>query len=291
MQREYAEKVTKYHSFIFNYILVRSRLIGLILDHKHDLDYANSHFAGQQAEVVEAPFIPFKEEIRNNILSIEDDHTLRRYLHYLIKLYLPYASDINKKMVNDALEKANKVLVEKDTIDHGNIKYGYNRFNYFYPSFDSLIYDCYSKAHEYGDYSNLLSNIITNEFGLEKRDWDKLFYLKGKELKAPGINDIEMFFNLEKIQPVHRERVEISEQLPKVKLQWRLQKNQLYAVLRQLKNEYEAIGNSYNELAEFIKQSVIGFEETSKETIEKELKKTTPLPKNKRIKLNPKEEQ
>ncbi|MEP6947714.1 MAG: hypothetical protein ABI863_00505 [Ginsengibacter sp.] len=71
------------------------------------------------------------------------------------------------------------------------------------------------------------------------------------------------------------------------KLIWKGQKNQLYSTLRQLKNDYEFVANSYNSLAEFLIQNVSGFENTSKETIEKELKKNTPLPKQKRVEITP----
>ncbi len=73
----------------------------------------------------------------------------------------------------------------------------------------------------------------------------------------------------------------------KIKLIWKGQKNQLYNVLRQLKNDYELIGNSYNSIADFLIENVTGFENTGKETIEKELKKTAPLPKAKRINITP----
>jgi hypothetical protein len=73
------------------------------------------------------------------------------------------------------------------------------------------------------------------------------------------------------------------------KLKWIGAKNQLYNVLRQLKNEYGLITNSYNELADFLMEHVTGFENTKKETIEKELKKKQPLPKSKRININPDE--
>lgn len=75
------------------------------------------------------------------------------------------------------------------------------------------------------------------------------------------------------------------------KLVWKGQKNQLYSVLRQLKNDHELIGNSYNSLADFLIQNVTGFENTSKETIEKELKKRNPLPKGKRINVTPEKEE
>jgi len=70
-----------------------------------------------------------------------------------------------------------------------------------------------------------------------------------------------------------------------VKLIWKGQKNQLYNVLRQLKN-LDLIGNSYNNLADFLIENVSGFENTSKETIEKEIKKIKDLPKPKRINID-----
>jgi hypothetical protein len=74
-----------------------------------------------------------------------------------------------------------------------------------------------------------------------------------------------------------------------LKLNWTLQKNQLYYVFRQLKNEHNAISMSYDDIAEFIKENIVGFETTKKGTIEKELKKdlddTLNFPKNKRIKV------
>jgi hypothetical protein len=70
-----------------------------------------------------------------------------------------------------------------------------------------------------------------------------------------------------------------------VRLKWEGQKNQLYNVLRQLKDK-ELISNSYNELADFLKNHVIPFHTTAKETIEKELKKKADLPKDRRINLD-----
>lgn len=70
------------------------------------------------------------------------------------------------------------------------------------------------------------------------------------------------------------------------KLIWKGQKNQLYNVLRQLKN-LDLIGNSYNNLADFLIENVSGFENTSKGTIEKEINKIKDLPKPKRINIEP----
>ncbi|XVJ66862.1 MAG: hypothetical protein HEQ40_12110 [Lacibacter sp.] len=74
------------------------------------------------------------------------------------------------------------------------------------------------------------------------------------------------------------------------KLIWNGQKNQLYSILRQLKEltykDNPLLSNSYNSLAEFVKQNVSGFEKTKKGSIEKEITKPKPLPKNKRIEIS-----
>jgi hypothetical protein len=75
----------------------------------------------------------------------------------------------------------------------------------------------------------------------------------------------------------------------RVKLRWTGQKNQLYGVIQQLK-ENELISNTYNQIADFLKENVIPFHSASKENIEKELKKDFNKPENlakgKRIKLD-----
>jgi hypothetical protein len=69
-----------------------------------------------------------------------------------------------------------------------------------------------------------------------------------------------------------------------IQLHWTGQKNQLYHVLRQLKSQ-GLIMNSYEELAFFIKNNVNIFNQTSLSTITKELGKSKPLPKHKRLPL------
>jgi len=69
------------------------------------------------------------------------------------------------------------------------------------------------------------------------------------------------------------------------KLKWKGQKNQLYDVLRQLK-EKELIGNSYEDLAVFIKANVDAFRDTELSTISKQMGRPQKLPKNRRIKLD-----
>ncbi|OLY91219.1 hypothetical protein SAMN05444008_11293 [Cnuella takakiae] len=71
-----------------------------------------------------------------------------------------------------------------------------------------------------------------------------------------------------------------------IKLNWLGQKNQIYQVLRKLKQD-GLIGNSYNELADFLIQNVVGFHNTKKETVEKELKRGDLPKKGKRIDLDP----
>jgi hypothetical protein len=82
------------------------------------------------------------------------------------------------------------------------------------------------------------------------------------------------------------EEFAVTVQPNKIKLQWIGQKNQIYNVLRQLK-DYDLIANSYNSLADFLIQNVTGFEDTKKETIETEFKRNKDLPKPKRIKIEP----
>jgi hypothetical protein len=66
---------------------------------------------------------------------------------------------------------------------------------------------------------------------------------------------------------------------------WRGQKNQLYDVLRQLKDK-DLLANSYEDLAVFIKQNVDIFKNTSLSTIQKELGKDKRPPKNKRLNID-----
>jgi hypothetical protein len=69
-----------------------------------------------------------------------------------------------------------------------------------------------------------------------------------------------------------------------IKLRWLGQKNQLYDVLRELKGK-GFVGNSYEDLAVFLKQNVDAFKNTSLSTIQKEIGKDKRPPKNKRINL------
>jgi hypothetical protein len=70
-----------------------------------------------------------------------------------------------------------------------------------------------------------------------------------------------------------------------IKLKWVGQKNQLYDVLRGLKNK-GLIGNSYEDLAVILKQNVEIFQHTSLSTILKEIGKDKRPPKNKRVDLD-----
>lgn len=70
-----------------------------------------------------------------------------------------------------------------------------------------------------------------------------------------------------------------------LKLKWQGQKNQLYDVIRILKNK-GLIGNSYEELAVFIKQNIDSFQNTALSTIQKEIGKNKRPPKGKRVNLD-----
>ena len=71
------------------------------------------------------------------------------------------------------------------------------------------------------------------------------------------------------------------------KLKWKGQKNQLYEVLRILK-EKDLLTGSYEDLALFIKTHVEGFADTALSTIVKQLARPQNLPKDRRINLDPK---
>jgi hypothetical protein len=100
---------------------------------------------------------------------------------------------------------------------------------------------------------------------------------KFEEIKRGFEDFTKMTTEIKKTNPTQQSNL--------IKLNWKGQKNQIYQVLRELK-EQEFIANSYNELADFLIQNVIPFQNTSKETIEKELKKKKALPKNKRVKIS-----
>lgn len=108
----------------------------------------------------------------------------------------------------------------------------------------------------------------------------------GSRISLNKINDVEKAFEQLTIKVVEMEGKETDR---KIKLKWKGSKVQLYHVIRQLKNDYEMIGNSYNELADFLILNVISFENTGKETVEKELKKKRLPPKNKRLNIDIKE--
>lgn len=148
--------------------------------------------------------------------------------------------------------------------------YSANRDQYQVEATDFL--DGYSKCKTEGISYIPSDKKISYDFieGKNTAQFEMMLLKQVKEIEAP----IELTDKMNK-----------SENTTIIKIKWKGQKNQLYSVLRQLKNEHELISNSYNELADFIKLYVTGFESTSKETIEKELKKNNTLPKAKRVKI------
>ena len=73
--------------------------------------------------------------------------------------------------------------------------------------------------------------------------------------------------------------------LSHVKLKWVGQNNQLYSVLRQLKNDHKLISNTYDSLVDFLIQNVSGFTPDKRDTYLREIKKSNALPHSKRVGL------
>lgn len=113
----------------------------------------------------------------------------------------------------------------------------------------------------------------------------KVFYYRENNIKRKEIID-ELRNEIKIIETSYFVK---SQNIKSNKLIWKGKKNQLYNVLRQLKN-LDLIGNSYNNLADFLIDNVSGFEDTSKGTIEKEINKKKELPKPRRINIEPDKE-
>jgi len=123
-------------------------------------------------------------------------------------------------------------------------------------------------------------------FYFDTNHFKRTFTLHEFKNLIDGFNDfVSSSKELEQIEKI-KEPERVNKPL---KLKWTGNKNQLYSVIRQLKNDFELITNSYNELAEFLISNVTGFENTSKETVEKELKKDKQPPKPRRVNINPEE--
>lgn len=85
--------------------------------------------------------------------------------------------------------------------------------------------------------------------------------------------------------PYQVENSSIETEAVEQKLNWTGNKNQLYSVLRQLKGQ-DLIGNTYDELVEFLHSHVTGFENDNKGTTARESKRDVQLPKSKRVNLD-----
>jgi hypothetical protein len=142
-----------------------------------------------------------------------------------------------------------------------------------------------------------ISNFMTEGFLIPSKSFDRYNYFNQLIISKTKIewlrNEIEKErerLNLNQSGPILNTPESSTITTPNNKIKWTGQKNQLYSVIRQLKIDHELIKNSFNELAEFIISNFTGFENTKKETVEKELKKNSQLPKNKRIKIEPTKE-
>lgn len=177
------------------------------------------------------------------------------------------------------------------------LKLKYEIYNKSNPRFIHLLGDCIIEIFKVVEPQNLeFKNnwLIRNPDSLLIPPSPNTYYFDTQYLKRSftleefsnliiGFNNFKDFVSeLNEIQKntsdaLHNKRI--------IKLDWKGQKNQLYFVIRELKNKYEFINNSYNEIAEFLIENVSGFQNTKKETVEKELKKNTKLPKNKRVEI------
>lgn len=80
------------------------------------------------------------------------------------------------------------------------------------------------------------------------------------------------------------EKDQNSSKQAKIKLNWGLKTNQLYVLIRELKNQ-GIIKNTNEELAEILKNNVQQLSGVAKSTILKEISRNIQLPKNKRVKV------
>jgi len=92
--------------------------------------------------------------------------------------------------------------------------------------------------------------------------------------------------NRKEIGLVKEKETDKREIAPLVKIKWDGQKNQLYDVIRQLKERENKILNSYTDLAVFLKTNFEMFDNTSLSTIETELQRGKRPPKRRRINLD-----
>ncbi len=207
---------------------------------------------------------------------------------------------LNNKQYLNILFTANEFKDIQDIADHFLAEYNTNKTDNprFIKKLNELIQETKQKIDELrikkiaqdekGEYKNPdLSPIPKRDylgynFSGDKLGFGLIQYSGGSRLSMNKINDIEKAFEV-----FERNVIEDGNRLRKnsrdTKLDWKGSKVQLYSVLRQLKTQYELIANSYNELADFLIQNVKGFESTSKETVEKELKKKQQPQKNKRV--------
>lgn len=127
----------------------------------------------------------------------------------------------------------------------------------------------------------LINNRLYYDFQLEHDYWEFPYprtekVLVKKRLTINKLNEgYEYFLNL-----VNDVEMDLGEE--KIKLNWVLNNNQLYMLLKELKR-FGAINNTYEQLCIFLKENVTAFENTSKATILKELSREFQLPKNKRV--------
>lgn len=212
-------------------------------------------------------------------ISLQEFESQTKKISELKKEFLAIKSPDLAKTINDRIEmlsekikKAERTLLGNETLHRIGYLIGIRGEN-------PTLFELLRENSRYIKYDIWTSFPYTEEFkGDEVTNAKKtlLFILEGYAYSY-HINFLEN--ELKKITSPNAEAIN-----KLIKLKWTGQKNQIYSILRELKNK-GFIENSYEDLAVFLKQNVDSFQNTSISTIIKEIGKDKKPPKNKRIEL------
>jgi hypothetical protein len=186
-------------------------------------------------------------------------------------------NNLDKEFVNQSISITKKFVDDLDSIPAAEWKF--KKVELEKRKFTNLaFYDSLESAMK-------SDNDTKSEFNKVSAPKMRLWY----ELDLLVINHIDEIRNKKDMKDSQGNRAEMlngfEENSKTHKLNWKGNKNQLYSVLRQLK-EMDLIGNTYDELVDFLHANVIGFETANKDTTRGALNKKSALPKAKRINLD-----
>ena len=202
-----------------------------------------------------------------------DDIQLKRYFHYLLKLNWSLKSiSRSGRLYFDHFRKVKGKKVYKELIITKE---------QYYNSYEELLLHCEALLSSVAFADIKLFEILKEEFGFKIKNWKEHIAISQE---MPSVKDIDNLFDTPSKDNIESS-IKQKETKHLTKLNWNGNKNQLYYILRQLK-ECGLIGNTYDELVDFLHESVIGFENDNKETTRGALKRKKTLPKAKRISLD-----